>query len=183
MDCRILHNMFENNDKVPLLSLPAHLLDTLLTLGQVRRITFEFLDNYCSHSTKPSQIYWREIPILRIKCLGTETDIRIQNNKREVIFFLLKNIVQLPSVDFTSILLELRLPSWKQSYEFIFVLSKEGKMLITPTIKNISAIDLKKLAKYINTQAKRLFVEEDNEDLLDILLPDTLLLRDFKIRI
>ncbi|MHA2288580.1 MAG: hypothetical protein ACXABG_07325, partial [Promethearchaeota archaeon] len=110
MDCNILHKMFEKSEAGEIPNLRVHLLDTLLSLGQVRRITIEFLDNYCDHSTKPSQIYWREIPILRVKCLRTETDIRIQNNEKKIVFFLMKNLVKLPFVSFISILVDIRLP-------------------------------------------------------------------------
>ncbi|PWI49252.1 hypothetical protein CEE45_02610 [Candidatus Heimdallarchaeota archaeon B3_Heim] len=175
--------MFESNEKGFNPNLRVHTLDTLLSLGQVRRITIEFRNDYCGHSTKPSQIYWRDIPILRVKCLGTECDIRIQNNKQEVIFFLMKNVIKLPFVRFISILLELRLPSWETLYEFAFVLNSEGKMFITPTSHNISAVDLKKLTKYVTAQASKKFEKEIDEDLLDILLPETIPLRDFKIRI
>ncbi|MHA1977387.1 MAG: hypothetical protein ACW98F_09810 [Candidatus Hodarchaeales archaeon] len=175
--------MFETNENGSIPNLRAHLLDTLLSLGQVRRITIEFLDDYCDHSTKPSQIYWREIPILRVKCLGTESDIRIQNNKEEVISFLMKNVITLPFVRFISILLEIRLPSWDRLYEFAFVLNSEGKMFITPTSHNISAADLKKLTKYVNVQANRSFAKEIDEEIIDIILPDTIPLRDFKIKI
>ncbi len=183
MDCNILHTMFETNETDNIPNLLTHFLDTLLSLGQVRRKTIEFLDDYCNHSTKPSQIYWREIPILRVKCLGTEIDIRIQNNKKEIVFFLMKNVIKIPFVRFISILLEIRLPSWDRLYEFAFVLSSEGRMFITPTSHNISTVDLKKLAKYVNVQVNRSFAKEIDEDLIDIILPDTIPLRDFKIRI
>ncbi len=183
MDCKILHRMFESKEQVSLPILRAHVLDTLLSHGQVRRITIEFLDNYCNHSKKPSQIYWREMPILRVKCLGTEIDIRIQSNKQEVVSFLMKNIIQLPFVRFISILVEIRLPSWNKLYEFAIILNTEGKMLITPTKINFPAIELKKLTKYVKAQANRSFTQESDEDLLDILLPESLPLRDFKIRI
>ena len=183
MDCKILHKMFESNERGNLPNLRAHVLDTLLSLGQVRRITIEFRNDYCSHSSKPSQIYWRELPILRVKCLGTESDIRIQNNKNDVIFFLMKNVIQLPFVQFISLLVDIRLPSWDKLYEFAFVLNSEGKMLISPSNHNISASDLKKLKKYVTVVANKSFTKEIDEDLLDILLPDTLPLRDFKIKI
>ena len=183
MDCKVLHKMFESNAKGFNTNLRVYTLDTLLSLGQVRRITIEFRDDYCSHSTKPSQIYWQNIPIHRLKTLGTECDIRIQNSKQKIIFFLMKNVIQLPFVRFISILLELRLPSWDTLFEFAFVLNSEGKMFITPTSHNISAVDMKKLTKYVTAQAHKKLEKEIDEDLLDILLPETIPLRDFKIRI
>ncbi|MHA2388332.1 MAG: hypothetical protein ACXACW_06385, partial [Candidatus Hodarchaeales archaeon] len=103
--------------------------------------------------------------------------------KKDIVFFLMKNVIKVPFVCFISILLELSLPSWDRLYEFAFVLSSEGRMFITPTSNNISAVDLKKIAKYINVQANRSFAKGIDENLIDIILPDTIPLRDFKIRI
>ena len=164
----------------------AHLVETLLSLGHVKRITIEFLREYCNHSSnssKPSQVYWREIPIFRLKCEGKECDLRIQNNTQNVVFFLLKNIIQLPSVRFVSLLIDLRLPSWEKTNEFAVIVNRIGKMLIIPTSQNLSSLVIKKLLKHINIQVTKKILRENDLELIDIILPESLPLSDFKIRL
>ena len=183
MDCNIILKMFQVDELLQRFNDRAYLIENLLSTGHVKRITIEFLREFCKHPSKPSQIYWREIPIIRIRCIGKECDIRIQNDTQNVVFFLLKQIVQLPSVRFISVLLDWRLPSWDKPYEFAIIINRIGKMLIIPTSQNFSSKEVKKLQKHITIQVSRKISQKKDLELIDIILPDSLPLSDFKVRI
>jgi hypothetical protein len=175
--------MFQIDEFVQRLNDRAYLIENLLSFGFVKRINIEFLHEYCKHPSKPSQIYWREIPIIRIRCTGKECDIRIQNNSQNVVFFLLKQIIQLSSVRFISVLLDLRLPSWDKPYEFVIIINRIGKMLIIPTSQKFSSKEIKKVEKHIKIQVSKKISQEKDLELIDIILPESLPLSDFKVRI
>ena len=183
MDCNIIHKMFQIDELLQRLNDRAYLIENLLSTGFVKRITFEFLREYCKHPSKPSQIYWREIPIIRIRCTGKECDIRIQNNSQNVVFFLLRQIIQLSSVRFISVLIDLRLPSWDKPYEFVIIINRIGNMFIIPTMQNFSVKEIKKLQRQIMIQVSKKISQEKELELIDIIVPDSLPLSDFKVRI
>ena len=145
-------------------------------------MNIEFIDEYCKHSAKPSQISWRDIPIMRITCLGSEINFQIQNDNKKTLFFLLRQLLQLPSVRYITLLIMLRLPPWDKLHEFIIVISHEGKILIIPTDHSFSSMELDKLLKILIIQTERKIDNEQDLGLIDILLPDTNPFHEFKIR-
>jgi len=182
MECKVLSKIFDIIEPNSTSNFRPQFFEVLLTLGKTRQVNIEFKDNYCEHSAKPSQIYWRDIPIMRIKCLGKEIDFQIQNDKKNTLFTLLKQLVQLPSVRYITILIHLRLPPWEKSQEFIIGLNRGGKILIIPTDYSFSSMELKKLLKFLMSQTNRRIDNQQNLDLIDILLPDTNPFHEFKIR-
>ncbi len=182
MECKVLSKIFDINEPISSSKYRTQFFKVLLTLGKTRQVNIEFIDKYCKHSAKPSQIYWRDIPIMRIKCLGSEINFQIQNDNKNTLFFLLRQMVQLPSVRYITIMIMLRLPPWEKPHEFIIVLNRGGKVFIIPTDNNFSSMELKKLLKYLTIQTERKIDTEQDLDLIDILLPDTKHLHEFKIR-
>ncbi len=157
-------------------------LEVLLGQGKTKQVNIEFLHNYCKHSEKSSQIYWRDIPIMRIKCLGSEIHLKIINNKENILFFLLRQLVQLPSIHNITILINLRLPQWKNYREFLIVLYGFNSISILPTEDNIPSMELKKLLKHLTIKTNRKEKNDQGLELIDILLPDTQSIHEFKIR-
>ncbi len=182
MECKVLSEIFDINEPTAFSNYHTQLLEVLLTLGKTKQVNVEFIDEYCKHSAKPSHIYWRNIPIMRIKCLGREINFQIQNDNKKTLFFLLRQLVQLPSVRYISILIMLRLPPWDKLHEFIIVISHEGKIVIIPTDLNFSSMELDKLLKFLIIQTEKKIDNEQNLSLIDILLPDTNPFHEFKIR-
>lgn len=182
MECKVLSKIFDINEPVVSSNYHTQFLEVLLTLGKTKQVNIEFIDEYCKHSAKPSQISWRDIPIMRITCLGSEINFQIQNDNKKTLFFLLRQLLQLPSVRYITILIMLRLPPWKNLHEFIIVINQEGKVLIIPTDHNFSLMELKKLLKILLIQTERKIDSEQDLDLIDILLPDKNPFHEFKIR-
>jgi hypothetical protein len=174
--------MFQLEDNGTTVDIRTHILETLLLVGHPKRIIIDLTNTSCSHSVKPSHIFWKDLPILKLTCLGTECDITIQNNTQNVLSFLLKHVIIDSLVSHFSILIDLKLPTWDQFYEFVFVINKEGFISTIPTSRPLSPVHLSKLVKYINIQTDRKSIKKDDSDLMDILVPNDLLLRDFKIR-
>jgi hypothetical protein len=182
MECKVLSKIFDIDEPVIASNYRTQLLEVLLNSGKTEQVNIEFMEKYCKHSAKPSQIFWRDIPIMRIKCLGSEIDLQIQNDKKNTLYFLLRNLVQLPSVRYISILIQLRLPPWKKLQKFIIVLNRVGNIALIPTENSFSSMELKKLLKNLRIKTKRKLDKEQNLELIDILLPDSKPFHDFKIR-
>ncbi|MHA2175896.1 MAG: hypothetical protein ACXABI_13765 [Candidatus Hodarchaeales archaeon] len=183
MECKILLRMFRNEETRVTTNHRTHFLETLLALGEAKKITIEFMTDYCNHSSKPSSISWKDIPILRLKCEGTECDIHIQNNTQNIVFFLLQNLSDLPFVKFISLLIDLKIPSWDRSYEFIVIIDSLGNTSLIPSNRNFSSLDLKKLIKHLEIHTERKISSQNEEELIDILFSDKIPLHEFKIRI
>ncbi len=182
MECKVLTKIFDINEPFYPSKYRTKFFEVLLTLGKAKQVSIEFKDKYCNHSAKPSQIFWRDIPIMEIKCLGNEINFQIQNDREKTLFFLLRQLVQLSSARYITILIQLRLPSWKKSHEFIFVLNSVGESFIIPTDFNFSSMELKKLLKIVMIQTEKKIDDEQDFDLIDILSPDTETFHEFKIR-
>jgi hypothetical protein len=182
MECKVLSKIFDINDPVVSFDYRTQFLEVLLKQGKTAQVNIEFLHNYCKHSAKPSQIYWRDIPIMRIKCLGSEINLKIKNNKVNILFFLLRQLVQLPSIRNITILINLRLPQWKKGREFFIVLYGLDSISIVPTEDNITSMELKKLLKHLTIKTKQRERNDQGLELIDILLPDTQSFHEFKIR-
>ena len=119
---------------------------------------------------------------MRINCLGNEISFEIKSNKKNILFFLLRQLVQLPFVHNITILIQLRLPQWKKAREFIIMLHGTENISIIPTENNILSVELKKLLKYMTIQTKKNSIKSEGLELIDILLPDTQSFNEFKIR-
>ena len=183
MECKIILRMFRAGEESNTPNQRTKLLEALLTLGEARRITIEFPRVYCYHSSKPTRIYWKDIPILQLKCEGPECEMHIQNNIPKIVFFLVQNITNLPYVKYMSVLITLKLPSWKESHEFIIIVDHDCKISLIPTQRNFSSLDLHKLVKYLKIHTERNASLQTDEDLMDILFTDNIPLHEFKIRI
>jgi hypothetical protein len=175
--------MFRAEEKSNAPNQRTHLLETLLTLGNARRITIEFLTEYCNHSSKPTRISWKDIPILKLKCKGAECDMHIQNNIPNIVFFLIQRITNLPFVKYVSILISLKLPSWRKSHEFIVIIDHQCNISVIPAKRKFSSLDLRKLIKHIKIHTERNSSLQNDEDLMDILFTEKIPLHEFKIRI
>ena len=182
MECKVISKIFDINKPVTSSKYCTQILEVLLILGKAKQVNIEFLEKYCKHSDKPSQIYWRDIPIMGIKCLGREINFQIQNDKKNTLFFLLRQMVQSPSVSYITILIQLRLPPWERAHEFIIVINRTGKVLIIPTDHAFSSMELKKVSRFLMIRTERNINSEQDFDLIDILIPDTNPFNDFKIR-
>ena len=182
MECKVLSKIFDINESALTLDYRTQFLEVLFNQGKAKEVNIEYSKEYCKHPSKSSQIFWRDIPIMRINCLGTEINFQIKNNKENILFFLLKHIIKNPSIQYITILIKLRLPQWKRRREFLIILNGEDNISIIPTEDNISSIELKKLLKYLTIETKRNYKDDQNLELIDILIPDTESYNEFKIR-
>ena len=182
MECKVLCKIFDIKEPMSSFDYRTQFLEVLLNQGKTKEVNIEFLQKYCTHSSKPSQIYWRDIPIMRINCLGSEINFQINHNKDNILFFLLRQLVQLPSIRYITVLINLRLPQWIKPREFLIMLNGIENISIVPTEENISSAELKKLLKHLTIQTKRFLGNDQGLELIDILLPDTRSFHEFKIR-
>ena len=182
MECRVLSKIFDINEPLISSSSLSRIVETLLEIGETLMVNIEFTDNFCKHSTKPSKIFWRDLPIMKIECLGKEINFFIQNNNENIINFLLKNLFQLPSIHCIKLLVKLRLPQWYKAQEFIVIINKLGGICILPTDFSFSSKELMKLQKQVKMYSERKIINEEHLELIDVLFPDEEIFNEFRIR-
>ncbi len=183
MNCKLIPLIFERNE-------PFHFsfdrdaqIEAILKLGRVKRISIDFLSVMCHHPNHSNQIYWREIPIVQIRCFGSQCAVEIHNNLQEILFRLIQPIIQHSKLRYIALLVELSLPGWDTPHEFIFVLNRTGKLLLIPTETALSHLELLKIKKYWSIQVKKCLKSKDNLKLLDIVAPESFPKSDFRISI
>ena len=171
MNCKLIYIIFDRNE-------PFHFsfdrdaqVEAILDMGRVKRISINFLTNVCNHSNHPSQIFWHETPIAFIKCLGVQCELEVLNNKQNIIFQLIRPLIQLPHMRYIAILVDLCLPGWNSYQEFIMVLNHTGKLLLIPTEIILSPLELLKLKKYWKIQTNKFVKLKNNLKLLDVIAP------------
>ncbi|MFX0171290.1 MAG: hypothetical protein ACFE9L_05170 [Candidatus Hodarchaeota archaeon] len=181
MNCQLIHLIFSKKDPSFFsLELEAQ-FEAILTLGRVKGITIDFLSEICTHPTRTSQIFWHEIPIMKIRCFGTQSDFEVFNNNQDILFYLIQPVIHISKLQFVSLLVDIRLPSWNNFHEFLFVLYRIGKLILFPTMKSFSSTDLIKLRRVCKIQAEKNIVKKQDLDLLDVIAPNPFPNSDFRI--
>jgi len=181
MNCQLIHIIFSRSEPFCYsLELGAQ-IEVILELGRVKGISLDFMSEICYHPSHTSQIFWQEIPILRIRCLGAHCDFEVFNNTQNILFYLIQPVIQHQKFQYASLLVDLRLPSWKYLYEFLLVLNRSGSFSLCPTRKPLSAIELSKLNKQCKIQAEKKIEKKKDHYLLDAITPNPFPNSDFRI--
>ncbi|UCG01735.1 MAG: hypothetical protein JSW11_19265 [Candidatus Heimdallarchaeota archaeon] len=179
----MIHIIFERNE-------PFHFsfdrdaqIEAILKIGLVKRICTDFLSEMCPHPNHSSQIYWREIPIVKISCYRVQCVFKILSNKQDILFRLIQPVIQHTNVRYIALLVDLSLPGWTNHQELIMVLNRAGKMLLIPTETALSPLDFYKIKKYWKIQVNKCLKLKDTLKLLDIIAPESFPQNDFRISI
>ncbi|MFX0051494.1 MAG: hypothetical protein ACFE8U_09400, partial [Candidatus Hermodarchaeota archaeon] len=180
MNCQLIYLIFNKKDPSFFsLELEAQ-FEAILELGRVRGITIDFLSEICTHTTRTSQIFWQEMPIVKIRCLGTQSDFEVFNNNQDILFYLIQPLIRYSQLQFISLLVDFRLPSWTNVHEFLFVLNRSGNIILFP-MKSFSSKDLTKLRRVCKIQAEKNIEKKQDLDLLDAIAPNPFSNSDFRI--
>lgn len=181
MNCKLIHIIF-NRDESDFFSRERDAqVESILSLGRVKRIDIDFSSEFCNHANRPSQIYWREVPIVRLKCLGVKCELEIVNHQQDILFQLILPVTRLPGARYMAVLGDFRLPGWRRMEELIVILNRAGKLLIVPSQEPLSTIYLSKLKKRIKAHTNKLIRIKEEIKLLDIIAPDLIPKNEFRV--
>ncbi len=181
MDCQIIHLIFARNECNQDLFEREALIKAIFEFSRIKTINFEFNLKICHHPNRFLTIQWREIPILRIKCIGDQCDLNVLNQKQNILFNLIKPLIHFSDVRYISFLADLRLPGWSNFHELIISLNRAGGFFLYPTQINLSLRELKKLKRRLNIRKMKIFNQSNDFDILDAISPNHFSLSDFKI--
>lgn len=171
MNCKLIHMIFNRNELFHFSFDRDAQVEAILGMGQVKRISIDFLTEICHHPSHPSQIFWREIPIVRIKCLGVQCEFEILSNAQNILYQIIQPVIQLPHLRYIATLVDLRLPGWNSYQEFIMALNRVGKLLLIPTKIALSTLELLKINKRWKVQTNKLLELKNDLKLLDVIAP------------
>ncbi|UCG90494.1 MAG: hypothetical protein JSU57_01820 [Candidatus Heimdallarchaeota archaeon] len=171
MNCKLIHLIFDRKNFFHFSFNRDAQVEAILELGRVKRISIDFLSDICHHPNHPSQIFWHEIPIVCIRCIGAQCDFEVLNNIQNILFQLIQPVIQLPIVRYIAILVNLVLPGWNTHQEFIMALNRAGKLLLIPTEIALAPLELLKLKKNWRIRVNKLIELKNNLKLLDAIKP------------
>lgn len=183
MNCKLIHIIFERNELFHFSFDRDAQLEAILRIGRVKRISIDFLSEMCHHPNRSSQIYWREIPIVKINCFEKQCVFETLSNSQDILFRLIQPVIQHTNLRYIATLFDLSLPGWKHSQELIMVLNRAGKLLLIPTEIALSSYDFLRIKRYWKIQVKKCLKSKDDLKLLDIITPESFPINDFRISI
>ncbi|UCE14127.1 MAG: hypothetical protein JSV04_02855 [Candidatus Heimdallarchaeota archaeon] len=181
MNCKLIHIIFNRNESNFFSKEKDALVESILSLGKIQRISIDFTNELCNHANQPSQVFWREVPIVRIKCMGVQCEFDVVNNQQDVLFHLIRPVTRLTRVRYIAVLGDFRLPGWSRMEELIVVLNRAGKLLIVSSQNPLSTVYLSKLKRRIKAHANKLLRIKDEVQLLDIIAPDIIPNNEFRV--
>ncbi|MFX1507850.1 MAG: hypothetical protein ACFFDC_17315 [Promethearchaeota archaeon] len=183
MNCKLIGIIFDRKE-------PFHFsfdrdaqIEAILRIGRVKNIGIEFLSEMCHHPNYSSQIYWREHPIVHVRCFRSGCAFRILKNTQDIVFRLIQPVIQHTNLRYIAILVDLRLPGWSNPQEIIMVLNRIGKLLLIPTETSVSHLNFLKIRKFWKIQVKKCLKSKKDLKLLDIIAPESFPSNEFRISV
>lgn len=183
MNCKLIQLIFERKE-------PFHFsfdrdaqIEAILKIGRVKQISIDFLSDICHHPDHSSQIYWREDPVVQIKCFREHCVFKILCNAQDILFRLIQPVIQHTSLRYIALLVDLVLPGWVKPVELIMVLNRVGKLLLIPTEISLSQFEFSRIIKYWKIQVDKYIRSKNDLKLLDIIAPESFPNNEFRVSI
>jgi hypothetical protein len=183
MDCQIIHLIFSRKKYNQDSSEREAQVKAIFEFSKLKGISFDFNSEICHHPKRSCIIQWREIPILRIKCFGDQSDLHVLNHKQDILLHLIQPMIYVPDVRYISFLVDFRLPGWNSFQESILTLNRAGGFFLHPTQINLSSSELKKLKRRLNIEVMKILEQKNDITLLDAINPNHFSFTDFRILI
>jgi hypothetical protein len=158
-------------------------IEAVMKIGRIKDISIEFISEMCQHPNYSSQIYWRELPIVRFSCFRSGCTFELLSNRQDILFQLIQPVIQHTNLRYIAIIVDLSLPGWGNPQEIIMVLNRVGKVFLIPSETALSHLDLLKIKKHWKIQVKKSLKSKEELKLLDIIAPESFPSNEFRISI